>query len=227
MTRTVMDRALVVGDDSFGEMILVRHAQQGDNALGDPSRPRAGNVPLSPLGERQAADVGRHLADQRVDAVYSSGLHRADQTASAIAAHHDLSVQIDDRLREIDAFQGVPPGRTAADVLGPDGMRDIEQRFLADGRWEAFPLCEPVDDFRGRVAAAFDDILASHPESARVVVVSHTVVMNQFLTRLLGMAAEILIFPQHASVSRLGRGLGRIAIRSLNEHHYLTDPPTH
>lgn len=227
MTGTIMDRALVVGDETYGELILVRHAQQGVNALGDPNRPRAGNVALSALGERQAADVGRHLADQPIDAVYSSGLYRADQTARAIATHHGLEVQVDARLREIDAFHGLPEGRTATDVLGADGLAEIERRFLAEGRWEAFPLCEPVDDFRERVAAAFDEILASHPEPERVVVVSHTVVMNQFLTRLLGMDTEMLVFPVHGSTSRLGRGLGRVALRSLNEHHYLTDPPTH
>ena len=68
MSGTILDDALLVGD-AYGELVLVRHAQQGDNGLNDPSRPRAGNVALSELGERQAADVGRSLADAPVAAV--------------------------------------------------------------------------------------------------------------------------------------------------------------
>ncbi len=54
MAKSVLDEALLVGDDAFGELVLVRHAQQGDNQLGDPARPRGDNVELSELGD--AAD---------------------------------------------------------------------------------------------------------------------------------------------------------------------------
>jgi 2,3-bisphosphoglycerate-dependent phosphoglycerate mutase len=227
VARSILDEALLVGDDAFGELVLVRHAQQGDNLLGDPARPRAGDVALSELGERQAADVAAHLASTRVDAVVSSDLHRARQTAEKIAAHHGLDLTIDERLREIDAFQMVPPGGRAVDVLGPAGLADMRERFLQERRWDAFPLCEPVDAFRSRVASAFSDIGARYPEHATIVIVSHTVVMNQFIAGLLGMSEDIVFFPAHASISRIGRGAGRLAIRALNEHHFLGDPITH
>lgn len=225
-SRSILDEALLVGDD-LGELVLVRHAQQGDNLLGDPARPRAGDVELSDLGRRQADAVGAHLRHERIDAVWSSDLIRAHHTAEAIASHHGLEVVVDPRLREIDAFASVPAGRTALDVLGEDGLAEMRRRFLAEQRWEAFPLSEPVDEFRRRIAEVFDAIVGRRAEHERVVVVSHTVVMNLFLARLLGLAGDVLVFPAHASISRLGRGDGRLALRTVNDTRHLDGMVTH
>lgn len=58
------------------------------------------DIPLSPLGVRQAEAVGLRLASEHIDAVVSSDLQRARVTAQAIAWHHDLPVQEDPDLRE-------------------------------------------------------------------------------------------------------------------------------
>jgi broad specificity phosphatase PhoE len=59
------------------------------------------DAPLTELGERQAAAVGQYLAQEKLDAILSSDLQRARNTARAIASHHNLPVLEDPDLREI------------------------------------------------------------------------------------------------------------------------------
>ncbi|MDQ1449428.1 MAG: glucosyl-3-phosphoglycerate phosphatase, partial [Actinomycetota bacterium] len=58
------------------------------------------DAPLSALGGRQAAALARGYASAPVTRVLSSPLQRAHATATAIAASHGLSVEVDDRLIE-------------------------------------------------------------------------------------------------------------------------------
>ena len=82
--------------------MLVRHAEA---AAGDPDELRA----LSPAGEEQARALAHRIASEHgVDAVLSSPLLRARQTADAIARAAGLDVQSSDLLA---------PGATVADVL--------------------------------------------------------------------------------------------------------------
>ena len=81
---------------------LVRHAEAGP---GHPDELR----PLTPAGRDRAAALGAELAaGQALDAVVTSPLLRARQTADAIAAAAGLTAEVDDRLA---------PGATAEDVL--------------------------------------------------------------------------------------------------------------
>ncbi|EEF22144.1 phosphoglycerate mutase, putative, partial [Ricinus communis] len=48
------------------------------------------NLPLNALGERQAERLGAALADEPIDAIYSSDLDRAAVTARHLAAPHGL-----------------------------------------------------------------------------------------------------------------------------------------
>src|SRR5262245_14347132 len=67
------------------------------------------DVALSPLGERQSQALAADLATSPIDAVYSSPLKRAMQTAKPIALALNLDVRSDDRLKELHAgiFQGL------------------------------------------------------------------------------------------------------------------------
>ena len=61
------------------ELILVRHGlPERDDSSADP--------PLTSEGRQQAAQVAAHLAGERIDAIYSSTMIRAVQTAEPFAA---------------------------------------------------------------------------------------------------------------------------------------------
>ena len=81
-------------------VILVRHAKAEP---GYPDHLR----PLTPGGRKAAAELGRRLAGENVDAVVSSPLVRAVETATPIAGAAGLELTIDERLS---------PGATADDL---------------------------------------------------------------------------------------------------------------
>ena len=81
-------------------LFLVRHAEA---APGDPDELR----PLTPAGRAVARDLGERLAPEHLDAVVSSPLLRARETAEQIARAAGLTAEADKRLA---------PGATADDL---------------------------------------------------------------------------------------------------------------
>ncbi|MEZ5219329.1 MAG: histidine phosphatase family protein [Ilumatobacteraceae bacterium] len=211
-------------DPAFGELVLVRHAQQGLNDLGDPSRPKAGDAPLSERGLAQAEATADVLAIEPVHHVYASDLRRARMTAAAIAARHGLEPIIDPRLREVDVFRGIPKGSTVAETLGPDALATIREEFARTRSWAAFPLTETIEELDERLGSAIADINARHPESDRIVIVSHGGALNIVVRRVLGTEAHMTFFPNHASITRIGRGRGQLVMRTMNESAHLLVP---
>jgi broad specificity phosphatase PhoE len=76
------------------------------------------DVPLSELGAQQADALARGYASAAVTRVLSSPLQRARATAAAIAAPHGLTVEVDDRLIELD--YGEWDGLALTDVSADD-----------------------------------------------------------------------------------------------------------
>jgi phosphohistidine phosphatase SixA len=81
-------------------LFLVRHAEA---APGEPDELR----PLTPAGRAVARDLGERLATEQPEAVVSSPLLRARETAEQIARAAGLTPETDDRLA---------PGATAEDA---------------------------------------------------------------------------------------------------------------
>ncbi|WP_426321282.1 histidine phosphatase family protein [Pseudoduganella sp. R-43] len=89
-------------------ILLIRHGETAWNAV----RRLQGHIDilLSPTGERQADALARALAAEPLEAIISSDLGRALQTAQAVAAHHPhLPLHTDPGLRErgYGAFEGL------------------------------------------------------------------------------------------------------------------------
>jgi len=88
-----LQRAYLIGVEGVTEVWLVRHADVYDQGevVADPS--------LSPLGRRQAERLAQRIKSVKVNAVYSSPLRRALQTAAALRDR----VEADTRLTEVRA----------------------------------------------------------------------------------------------------------------------------
>ncbi|HEY0343484.1 MAG TPA: histidine phosphatase family protein, partial [Solirubrobacteraceae bacterium] len=86
---------------------LVRHGQTERSSRGAYSGQL--DVPLTSLGREQAQRCAERLAGTDVDAIYTSPLVRALQTAQAVAEASGVSLTIDDRLIEVDygPFEGL------------------------------------------------------------------------------------------------------------------------
>jgi probable phosphoglycerate mutase len=110
--------------------------------------------PLNALGREQARELALALDGERFDAVYSSDLRRAAETARIVASELGLSSVVEDvSLREVDL--GSWSGRLwdeVADQQRPDG--------------------ESREQHRERVVAGVLRLAAAH-EGQSVLVVSH------------------------------------------------------
>lgn len=147
-------------------LYLVRHGQTDWNVEG--RWQGHADIPLNQAGLAQAEKVAGELAREGLQAIYSSDLQRARQTAMILAAHTDLPVILDARLREI--HQGEWQGLLVSEIEARYG--EAFQRRRNDPYNVAPPGGETVEQVRQRVVQAFEDIIARHP-GARVAVVSH------------------------------------------------------
>ncbi|HKD36255.1 MAG TPA: histidine phosphatase family protein, partial [Pirellulales bacterium] len=144
-------------------LYLVRHGQSLFNA----ERRIQGQVDvrLSPFGIRQSAALAAAFRSLPIEAIYSSPLARAIETAEPIADALRLAIHTDDRLKEINAgvFQGVlwsEIEQHSADLAVRWKQQDPD--FVIPGGESRRQLAE-----RGR--AAFDAIKAAGNRQAIVV----------------------------------------------------------
>jgi 2,3-bisphosphoglycerate-dependent phosphoglycerate mutase len=216
---SVFDRTYLTDIPGVTRLVLVRHGQQ---LQPDPATSRASDwidPELSPTGRKQATAVGRHLSGDAVDAVYASTLSRAHDTGAAVAKHHDLRLVTLPELREIEIFRDIGE-RHPREVLGDLILRGAQERFARDRRWDAYPLTERSHEFRDRVIAAMEGILAGHPGET-VVVACHGGVINAYLCWVLGLEEDMFFRPAHASVQTVLVRDDRRVILGLNDVSHL------
>jgi broad specificity phosphatase PhoE len=113
--------------------------------------------PLNDTGRAQARDLAEQLRGDPFDAVYSSDLRRAHETALIVAEPHGMPVVVDRGLREIDI--GSWSGLTHDEIREryPDGIR---------------PDGETHDEHAARVREAVTRIARDHP-GERILLVGH------------------------------------------------------
>jgi 2,3-bisphosphoglycerate-dependent phosphoglycerate mutase len=222
-TRTPMDRAFLSNDDDATTLILVRHGQQRWPDAGVAALPSEWhNPPLTELGVRQAATTAAYLAEESIDAVYSSQLERAHKTGLAIADRHGHDVTVLDTLEEIKMFGELPAGQTAMDALGPLLLSGHREHFLRVRKWDVYPHTESSLEFRRRVAAAIEGIALAH-RGQTVAIACHGGVINAYIAEFLGLTEDMFYRPAHSSVHRVLAKEDRRVILSLNEIRHLSD----
>lgn len=171
--------------------------------------------PLSPTGRRQAEALACWARGESFDAVYSSPLARAKETAAPIAGALGLELVFDDRLRELNAgvFQGLRKDElNAAHPAALAGWRSQDPDFRIPGG-------ESRRDLMIRGQAAFEEI-RSRPHR-RAIVVSHGGLLAGMLKALLGIPAQRNPFALYnGSISVLDWS-GSLKLRTLNQTEHL------
>jgi broad specificity phosphatase PhoE len=162
---------------------LVRHGQTDWNIEG--RWQGQANPPLNATGCEQAQALVNELADVKFEAIYSSDLQRAYETAFAVAKDKDLPVQVDSRLREINLGEW-------------EGMLGIEIAQKYPVLWserENNPLDshppggESVMELAQRIIPAISDILEKHLRGS-VLIVSHGLALAVFLCHIRGLPLQ-------------------------------------
>lgn len=147
-------------------IILIRH---GETDWNDQGRIQGHlPVPLNARGMAQAEALAVCMRETAFDAVYSSDLLRARQTAEAIVRLTGHEIRFDERLREWDL--GMLSGllRTEAERDHPHITR-IYRDYLVD---DIIPGGESIRQRFERITEAVSDI-AAHHRGESVLVVSH------------------------------------------------------
>ncbi|MDQ6681319.1 MAG: histidine phosphatase family protein [Pseudomonadota bacterium] len=152
-------------------VIAVRHGETAWNA--ETRMQGQLDVPLNDVGRWQARRTGSALADEEIDALYSSDLARALQTAEPIAQACGQAVVADAGLRErcFGVFQGLTFGEIEA--RWPEDSRRWRERepdFAPAG-------AETLNRFFARCIAAATRLVAAHPGQT-IVLVAHGGVMD-------------------------------------------------
>jgi alpha-ribazole phosphatase len=165
----------------MGLFYLLRHGETEWNA--ENRLCGSTDVPLSAAGRRQAKSLAEHLNSIPFEALYSSPLKRALETACLISASVGLQPIADARLVELDYGQW--EGKTLAEIIEND-----PKTFRA---WDANPAQvappggESGLEAQQRVVSFLDFLAARHPQS-NVLVVSHKTVCRLAICHVLGMS---------------------------------------
>jgi glucosyl-3-phosphoglycerate phosphatase len=199
----------LVGVDGVREVWLIRHADAyaGIEALAEgPVDP-----PLSERGCEQAERLSARLAAVPLQAVWSSDLLRARQTAELIARGRALEVRVDRRLREVRTHW--------------DDRREPER--LPPG---SYPFPEPEAHVVERMKAVIAEVVEGLPEvegtPARAAVVTHNGAIAIYLSSVMGLGwGQLRVLPQFTSVSVVAVKGDQVVVQSIADATHLVVPP--
>ena len=191
------------------ELLLIRHALpvrvEGVEGPADPE--------LAEQGHRQAEALADWLAAEAIDAIYTSPLRRAVETAAPLAKATGLGPVVDEDLAEYDrhASEYIP-----MEELRAEGGERWEQ---AVAEWSLGG--DEMAVWFDAAVAAVERVVESHPGQT-VAVVAHGGVVNAYLASILGIGKRLFFEPGYTSISRiLAARSGERQLRSVNETAHL------
>jgi probable phosphoglycerate mutase len=158
-------------------------------------------VHLNEEGRVQAQALGTRLAGSHFDAIYSSPLERAVETAQAVAEPHSLEVQIRKGLGEVQ--YGDWNGQSLRKLFKKPLWRSV-QIYPSGTR---FPGGESIGEMQARVVAALDEIRSAHPDGI-VAAVAHADVIKAAVAFYAGVPLDLFqrLVISPASVTIFGFG---------------------
>ncbi len=165
-------------------LILLRHGQTPASV--ERLYSGRGNPSLTDLGREQARQAAELLRDTPIDAILSSPLDRARQTADIVNAGRGLTVEPEDGLIETDfgAWEGL------SFAAARDSDPGLHARWLGDTS-VAPPGGESFDEVHARVEALLARVIESH-RGATVLLVSHVTPIKTALRIALESGPQLL-----------------------------------
>ncbi len=203
------------------ELLLIRHAQN-DLVKSGRLAGRTAAVHLNEEGKKQAEALGVRLEPLKLQAIYSSPLERARETAEAIADYHpNLTVIIEEGLNEVDfgSWSGQSLRR-----LRRRRLWQIVQRIPSRA---TFPGGEAIRDMQNRLINTLESIASKHA-TGRIVIVSHSDVIKVAVAYYAGMHLDmfqrLVISPASISTVALGQH-GPMILQVNDTSHYSSRRP--
>lgn len=182
-------------------LILVRHGETDWNRLHLIQGQH--NIPLNEVGKTQAKSIALALKEEKVEAIYSSTLQRALETAEEIKRFHQVNIEHLDGLMELD-------------VGKLDGMNGLEVKtrypeffrlWESDAALAQLPGGESLTELQNRVWSSIQGVIARNHNDP-IIVVGHFFVILSILCKVLDI--PFLEF------RRFGMDVGSISILEFN-----------
>ena len=227
----------------MSELILVRHGQA---SFGAESYDK-----LSDKGVEQAKILSQHwqALGERFDHIYSGTLLRQRETAQELLPLVEGEPTASVQLAGFNEYNGDPlirahlrDMREAGDLSGPAQWPIQDERLFqkifekATARWIVDDL-DPRDDiadferwsdFKARVYAALDEVMARHGSGSRVIISTSGGVIAMALQRVLNFPDDQVIatnwMVRNSAVSRIIYGRGKLSLTQFNNLAHLETP---
>ena len=164
-------------------LLLIRHGETDLNAQGrfqghsDP--------PLNDRGRRQAELIAQELRDEKFDAVFSSDLLRAQETAEIVVRNRDVPIRRTNELRELSF--GVWEELTYG---------EIQQKYPEEyRRWQTDPAFNPPPGGEslveiGHRLSLFFDPLRERGDQETILIATHGGPIRLMVCRAFGLPAS-------------------------------------
>ena len=163
----------------MAKLILARHGETVWN-VEKIYRGRT-DVNLDEVGTKQAELLGKYLGNWELEAIYSSPLKRALDTANIIARCQKVGVHVAEGLIDFDYGEWQSLSEQEVKRLYPT----LHNEWLNNPHKVKMPGGESLEDVRRRAIKVVDDVLSKYQGS--VVLVSHRVVNKVLICSLLGL----------------------------------------
>lgn len=200
------------------KIYMVRHGESEGNR-DNKFRGRADHA-LTELGRKQAAEAADYLRNVHFDAIFSSPLSRAYETALIIAEGRRIKVEKSDALNNVFLEEWEDKSKEMIKVKYPEEWKT----WLTNPEELKLGSMETLDDIMRRTVA-FAEGVAGRNEG-NVLFVTHRAVIKPMISGLIGVSRPYFwrLHIDMASVSILqknddGRGW---MLKALNINHYLS-----
>jgi len=187
----------------LAKVILVRHGETDWNRS---RRIQGGNsdTQLNQRGRQQAESLALRLKQEKIQAIYSSPLQRAQDTARAIARYHQLPVEIELSLKEIEVGE-------LEGVFITEVGKHLSQFLTMHSQGEELPKIPGGESLTGvqqRVWGTIQHLVDRHGDGV-LVVVSH-------YFSILSAICSVLNLPL-SQIDRFRLSPGSISILNFDE----------
>ncbi|MBN1314350.1 MAG: MSMEG_4193 family putative phosphomutase [Anaerolineales bacterium] len=203
-------------------VVLARHASN-DWLKSGKLAGRTPGIHLNDEGRQEADRLAQRLAVWPIQAIYSSPLERAQETAEPIASIHKLSIETAHGIGEVD--YGDWTGQEIKPLSDTPLWRLVQTRPSA----ARFPNGESLRELQTRCIDQVEQLVEKHAHET-IVLVSHGDVIRMIAAHYLGLHPDLYqrLVINPASLSTLVFTLFSAFVISLNDTaHINAGPPSH
>lgn len=149
------------------KIIFIRHGETDQNVDYKAGKPiKEKNYPLNNLGKSQVEETAKKLKDEKIDLIITSPYLRAKMTADIINKYHNIPMEIENDIREIN--------------VGFIGKEAFHEHFDMDKNLKpGVENGETVKDFFTRVYNVINKIKEKYPDKT-ICIVAHGGVSHAF-----------------------------------------------